>query len=540
MKKYGRWIILGTVALVLLVLLGWASSRTPPVSRTSEEWSRGRVIGQTPVKRPVALRPAPGGGVFLVWPNRDDQLEMARVGADGEVLLDRVLPLEVLTARDPQLQVGVDGRLHVLWREQSQSGNMIRYALLDSGGMPLSQSRLSGPTAGAMGPPRLAQGVDGRLHALWADEAGVYWVVLDGGGEVLEGPTLVVPEGVSPIVQADASGGLHLLWQQWVGGHVCRIRYATVDPETGELGDAEDFAEITLSGSLRLQGMTLSLGPDTGYALWSEYNNKFDRYRFGYVFFPLGAPQERQVGHWQLQQGDGPGAISSLDGQPSSPLVALSERIVGPRGDFELQIALITVGREDVAERLVTSSSQASLEPTLIVDGDSHPHLAWLETAGFGDYGVLYASTSPGVMENYNALTLWDALDAAFSSVFQISTVLVAVIASLAAWAVVPLMGLVVYHVFTSEEMLDTGRSRVAIAVVLMVEVGLSFALPPRFGLDAAWPGLRWVAPVVAAAVAAVATAWFLRRKVDKHLFLMFFLFTAVNSVLQVVLYLLF
>jgi hypothetical protein len=540
MKKQGRWIVLGTVVLILLVLLGWASSLMPSLSRTSEEWSRGRSLGQTPVKRPVALRPAPGGGVFLVWPNRDDQLEMAHVGADGEVLLDRVLPLDVLTARDPQLQVGVDGRLHLLWREQGQSGNMIRYALLGSDGVPLSQSRLSGPTAGALGAPRLAWGADGRLHALWADEVGVRWAVLGGGGGILGGPALVVPEGTAPIVQTDASGRLHLLWQQWAEGQACHIRYATLDPETGELGDLEEIAEIVLSGSLRLQGVALSLGPDTGYVLWSEYNSKFDHYHFGYASFPLGAPQEKRVGHWQLQQGDGPEAIASLDGQQSSPLVALSERMVGPRQDFELQIALIIMGREDVSERSVTSSSQASLEPTLVVDGDSHPHLAWLETAGFGDYGVVYASMAPGVMENYNALTLWDALDAVFGSVFQVSTVLVAVILSLTTWAVVPLMGLVVYHVVTGEETLDTMRSRAAIAVTLAVEVGLSFALPSRFGLEAVWPGLRWVAPVVAATVAAVATAWFLRRQAEKHLFLVFFLFTAVNCVLQVLLYLLF
>jgi len=357
--------------------------------------------------------------------------------------------------------------------------------------------------------------------------------------EIVSGPDLLLPEAESPVIQEGPGGLLHLVWQQPGAGSARSVHYATLDVERGEISVHEEIAEISLSGSLRLQDVALGLSQDMGHVFWSEYEVKFDRYRFVHASFPLEAPRQKQVRLWQLKRGDGPLAIAPLDGPRTSPLVALSERMAGTGQEFDLQIALINPEQELAAEEeVVTASSQASLKPTLIVDERSYLHLAWLETAGFGQYRVMYASTAPEVVGNYNAPTLWRVLDVAFTSVFQISVVLVGALASLAAWAVLPLVGLVVYHLVTSEETLDSVRSRVAIVAALAVEVGLSFALPPRFGIDATWVLLRWMVPIVAAAVAAGGTIGLLRRRPDKHLFTTFFLFTGIYCVLQVILYL--
>jgi hypothetical protein len=213
--------------------------------------------------------------------------------------------------------------------------------------------------------------------------------------------------------------------------------------------------------------------------------------------------------------------------------------MLGSRQTMELQIAAITLGQGELEEQVVTASSQASTKPTLIADDRSHLHLAWLDTAGFSKYRVVYASTAPQVMANYNALTLRDGVDAVFNSLFRLSTVVVALVASFSMWAVLPLVGLVIYHLVTSEETLDSVRSRVVLGVVLAVEVALTVALPPRFGVEATWPALRWGAPAAAAAVTAAVTVVVLRRRQDAHLFAIFFLFTVVNSLLQLILYLL-
>jgi len=541
MKRRVFWIIVGMALLVLVALVVRKSVQSPMTPRASEAWSRGQVVGRMSVKRPVTLQPAPGGGVFLIWSNLDGQLELARIGVDGEMLLNRVLPVETKKARDPQLQVGLDGHLYLLWREQEGPRAGVCYALLEADGTPVGQPQpLSDPGSRVSDAPRLARGVDGRLHALWADDAGIYWVVLDDVGETVAGPILLIPEGSSPIVQMDDGGRLHLIWQYEVRGSHLDIYYAVLDPGKGELGDPEEIAEVPIGGLLQFEGMALGLSPNTGYVFWSDYNMRFDRYSFQYAFFPLDVPQQKQVNSWKLKVGDGPLAIAPLDGQQSPLPVALSERMMGSGRELELQIALITMGQDDAEEQVITASSQASMRPVLIADDRSYLHMAWLETGGFGEFRVVYASTAPEVMENYNALTFVDVLDATFNSVFRFSTLVVALVAVLIMWAVIPFLGLVIYHLVTNEETLHTVRSRVVLVVVLALEVALTFAQPPRIGVEASWPALRWAAPAVTAVVTAVMTACIVRRRKDMHLFAAYFLFVGVNSLLQLVLYFLF
>ena len=542
MKKFGRWIIVGLVALTLIGLVVWAYSQTPLIPQASEAWSRGLVIGKMGIKRAVTLQPAPDGGMFLVWPNLDDKIELAHIGADGEVLLDTVLPIEAEQARDPQLRVGPDGLLHLLWREQGDPRASVRYIRLEADGTLVGQHQfLSDPASSVTDTPRLVRGANDRLHALWADETGIYWTPLDTDGGMAPDPTFLIPEGQSPLVRTDDIGRLHLVWQYRVPGRAIRIYYATLDPETDELSEPEEIAEVVTSGPMQLEDVGLGLGQDTVYVFWSDYNSRFDIYSLTYTSFPLhDGPRQRRTNEWELSMSDGPTAISSLDGQQSPLPVALSERMMGEDQQVEIQLALITAGQGEMREQVITASSQASLLPVLVADEHPYLHLAWLETSGFGEYSVVYASTAPKVIENYNALTPIDALNAAFNGVFQFSTIIVSLIGSLMLWAVGPLVGLVIYHVVTSDETLGSARSRVAVIAVLAVEVVLTFALPPRIGADAAWPALRWVAPAVAALVAAVVTVGIVRRRDDTHLFGAFFLFTILNSLLQLVLYLLF
>jgi len=506
--------------------------------QASEAWSRGRIISKMSVKRAVTLQPAPGGGVFLAWPNLEGDIELVRIGVEGEVLLDRILPLETKKARDPQLQVGLDGRLHLLWREQGDPRASVRYALLEADGTLVGRPQcLSDPMSRASDAPRLARDAKGNVYALWSDETGIYWAMFNGEGKVQTEPALLIPGGSSLLVQMDDRGRLHLLWQQTVRGSSISIYYAVLDLEKGEPGNPEEIVKILIGGLLRLEDMALGLSQDGGYVFWSYYDAKYDRYDFQYAFFPLHAPQQRRINSWELKVGDGPLSIAPLDGQQSPLPVALSERMMGAKREIELQITLITMGQEAAREQVVTASSQASMKPVLIADDRSYLHMAWLETGGFGEYNVVYASTVPEVMENYNVLTFIDVLNTAFNSVFRYSMVILSLIAALVTWAVIPLVGLAVYHVVTNEETLDTVRSRVAIITALVVEVALSFVFPPRIGVGTTWPAALWVVPSVTALVATAITGSIVRRQEDKHLFGTFFLFTALNSLLQPLLY---
>jgi len=166
--------IVGVVLLALVALVAWSSSQTPMVARSSETWSRGQVVGQTPVKRRVALEVASDGSAFLVWQNMGGRLELAHVGADGEVLPNRVLSVGTGEASDPQLQMGADGRLHLLWREGESPDSTVHYVLLETDGTPVGQPRtLSDPAVSVLDAPWLIAGADGRYHVVWADDAGI-------------------------------------------------------------------------------------------------------------------------------------------------------------------------------------------------------------------------------------------------------------------------------------------------------------------------------------------------------------------------------
>lgn len=568
MKKYMHWIILGALLATVVALRALASSaeKTTMTPRASEEWSRGQFVGHTPVKQPVALQPALDSGVFLVWPNLDGQLELARVGVDGEVLLDRVIPVEAEKARDPQLVMGLEGHLHLLWREQRGPRPGVCYVPLETDGTPVNQPQvLSDYESGkgqVQGAPRLAQDAQGRLHALWADGAGIHWAVLEE--KVLDGPTLLIPDGHSLLTQSDGEGRLHLVWQREKRVNVRTAYYAVLDLEKDKLSDATEIAEIVVNDRLQLEDVAFGLDENTGYLFWSGYDEGFDRYIFPYASFSLDVPQQSQTGLWHLKIGDGPTAIALPDGQHTPLPMALSERVIGLEPtigselahylirnegvaasdqELTLQVTLLTLGTEqdDAVEQVVTASPEASMKPVMAIDDRSHLHLAWLETGGFGQYRLIYASTAPKVLEKYNALTLLDVLDIVLSKLFRLSLVVVTAVLTFIMWTIVPLLGLVVYHLLTSEETLGTVRSRVVLVAALAVEVGLTFALPPRIsGVETTLLALRWGVPSFAAVAAAAVTATVARRRGDAHLFATFFLFAALNNLLQMGLYLLF
>lgn len=580
MRRAWRWIPVLATLIGLAALVIWAHSYVSPmVPRASEEWSRGRVIGKTLVNLPVAMCPVPDGGVILIWPNLERRLELARIDGAGKVLLDRVLEVGEGAAYDPQLEGGADGRLHLLWREGSGANSTVRYVELEEDGTPGGESLvLNDPTHEVLDAPRLVLDAAGRLYALWADSVGIRWAVLTAEGGLSNQPSLLVTNGRSPAARSDSRGRLHLAWQQQVGGSTYGVYYAALDPESEILSTPQEMATVFLRTGQQLKGPAIGLDPETGYVLWEVQDMREVSSQGRYAFFPLDLPRQRRVNALRLKQGSDPMGMYPLKGQQSPLLVALSEMVATP-GGMEPQIAVIALvqdqapeyevhglaqvmpggrhgllvrtremgtagvshGQEAVGwetEHIVTASSRPSVKPVLTADDRGHLHLAWLETGGFGEYRVVYASTAPEVKRAYNALTLWDVVDTVFGGVLRLSVVVLAAIPMFILWALVPLLGLLAYHLATGEEGLESLRSWLVLGLMLVLEVALTFIFPPR--VDVAWAPLRWVAPPVATILAAVSTVLVLRRRGDSLLFTSFFLFSGVQGLLQLILYFLF
>ena len=542
MKRYGRWSAAGAATLILVALAAWGASQTPMVARSSEAWSRGQVIGQTSVKRRVALQPAPDGGAFLIWQNLEERLELARIGEDGKVLQTRLLQIGARQACYPQLQIGPEGQLVLLWREGELSHSTIHYVLLEADGTPESPAQiLSDPANPVLDTPCLVADAEDRYHAVWANTIGIWWVTLGAEGTPLTEPILVASEGRSPMARADDQGRLHLIWQRRKRAHVEAVYYAVLDPESGAVGEPEEIAEVILRTGQGVGEPVMALTPEMGYVLWEILDFKYVASQSEYASFPLESSQQRQIEPLDLREGRNPVGLHAMPGLETPPLVALSEGVPDPEvaGVVRSQIAVIAL-EQGAREDIVTASAQASLEPTLVMDDRSNLHLAWLESSEFGVYRVVYATTTPETMENYNALTLLDVLDTVFGNVFRLSTLIVALVAVLIIWAIIPFLVLVLYHLVTSEETLRTLRSRIALTIVLALEVTLTLVQPPRIGVEAAWSALRWVTPIITAVVTTAMMVYILRRRKGAHLFGAYFMFTGINSLLQMITYMLF
>ena len=457
--------------MALAVLIVVAASQTPKLPRTSEAWSRGLIVGQTPVKRVVALRPVPDGGVYLIWQGLEGRLELAHIDEGGEVVQNRVLGVGEGRASDPQLQVGSEGRLHLMWREGEHPNSSVRYAMLDSEGSLVDQPRVvSDPEVPVVGGPRLVGGVDNGYHAIWADDAGIRWATLGADGTVARPPAVLFPEGRFPAVREDGDGRLHLVYHHSKQSNVEAIYYLTFDPESGALGEPVEIVERVLRAGQRLVDPAIGLTHELCYVFWIVQDFKTVDSDGEYAAFPLGHPEQRRVEPLGLRQGRSPVAPYAPEGVRASGLVGFSESVPDAEvmGVIRSQVAVLALGAGESREQIVTGSAQASLDPTLAVDERAYLHLAWLESAEFGRYQVAYASTGPDVMRNYNRLTAWDVVDTVFSKVFRLATVVVTLVSVLILWAILPLLGLIVYHLVTSAETLDTVRSWAALAVALV------------------------------------------------------------------------
>lgn len=542
-------VIVGVVAL--LVLLGWASQlSTDLVPRASDDWSRARVLGTTTVKRPPALCPAPGGGVYVLWPNVEGSLQLARLDQAGQVTLDRTLPLGTGTARDPQLVIDAGGVLHLLWRDELGGAAAIRYVRLDGEGYTLGEPlELSRSTNWGIDAPQLVQDSAGRLHAFWVGGEGIEHAVLGAAVQ----PALLIPDGSLPTVQASSDGMLHLAWRQQTAGSSDGIYYAAYDPQADELGPATHLATLFLRTGQRVEGLAISLARNTACIFWTIEDLRDVSAASHYTCFPASHPELARAEPLSLYLGWNPTGVATLPGQQERAQAALSAATLAtPRGmllegvfqqqnsvaSAVSQLMVVDLAAEPIDEQVVTASRQAVVKPAIAVDADGSLHVAGLQVAGSELYRVIYASTAPEVRRVYNAVTLFDVVDTVFNVIMQSALLVLTAIPMLLLWASLPMLGLIVYHWFSGDEELDRMRSRVALSLAIGLEIALTLIFPLR--VEVAWPPFVWVAPLVTAILAGILTWRILQRRDQNILFLSFLTFTGLYVVLLWLAYLVF
>jgi hypothetical protein len=511
-------------------------------------------------------------------------MELVQIGRDGELLLEQTLLVTGEDAgRDPQLQVGLDGRLHLVWRERGEPHATIHHVLLERDGSLLTEPVvLSDPDHWVVDAPRLILDSEGYLHAVWSDEEGMNWAVLDADGAIVREPTLLITGGHSPAAQIDERGMVHLAWQERPSYNLRLMVYAVLDPETGDMSPPEEMAQVFRRIGQAITGPMIGLDEQNGYLMW-DVRDARDVSRHGrYASFPLSLPRQKRVADLWLESGTAPAEMYPVAGQRTPLLVALRAEVTESAFYSEVQIVVVplvpgrtpeyevwglaqsaTGGRpmhlsplpvskgvtvprhaddvtaQEESEQVVTASSVPSVRPSLVVDDQDELHLAWLEVGGPRQYRVFYASTSPEVIENYNAITLFDIIDPLFKRVFRLSLVVLAAGPMLVMWALIPMGLLLVYHLISGEESLETLHARIVFGAASLTEIVLTLVFSP-IASTSSWPPLRWVVPPVTAALAAVITAFYLRRRETpetSNLFPAFLTFTFAFSLLQLCIY---
>ncbi|MFQ6000246.1 MAG: hypothetical protein ACE5LG_01095 [Anaerolineae bacterium] len=566
--------------LTLLFLLGvalggCAGPRTTP--RASPDWSKGQPVGMSALNNPVAIQ-AGEGVVYLTWVDGEHRLHWARLDEKGQVVADKSLDLPTRSSQKPRLLLGPLGRLHLFWIASKEEGQGLYYVQLNPSGEVISDPLLLSLPGMEVGYVTSGLSAQGQIELFWSQSAygspGVYNLTIDPGSLVASPNALIAPQGIAPTLQVDQEGTLHLSWFEEPTHDTRQIYYATFDPERRVLGEVARVAEVVLRGGQIMVGPVLGLDLKNCYIFWSiEQRGRAVGGDTFYASFPLGRPAESVVMELRVPPTKRPrydsyageyayhllasqeGATSTflsrpwvVDGQRSELPVVLSINISTRLGEH-LQIAMLVFSQGQLkGYQIVTATRMASLSPHIVADPGLGLHLAWIDTAGFEEYQVLYASTSPQVKEVLNRVTLADVVDKGGDLMMALLLV-VGFTPVLIAWLVLPLVWLLIFYLLTGEGELTTLGAWVALGVAMVMQLlAMTFITPGGRGLlpflaisipQVAPLFTGWLFPILLAILGLGAMAFYLWRTRSRSLFGAFFVFAFTAGLLRLFIFVL-
>jgi hypothetical protein len=248
---------------------------------------------------------------------------------------------------------------------------------------------------------------------------------------------------------------------------------------------------------------------------------------------------------------------------PDEPKARAQEEMpIGPgfRPQIQLAMAVFTKGKMK-GYQIATKTGSVSLRSNLQVDPalqqalrqaqdkaqEAAPdlHLAWLDTAGFWQYDVYYASTSPEVKAWLDRTSPQDVLLNAVELAWRTLSG-VALLPLVGFWVIPPLIWIVLFYTLAGEEGLELRRVKVALGIAIALYMGAKLVLLPNFLLyvpllDQVPPHLHsvWIlgVPLIIFALALAAMYAYIRRTERATLFLAFFVFALTDALLSLAIY---
>jgi hypothetical protein len=558
--------------LAVMLTLGGCDVTSDRSDKPSPDWSRGLKVGVSPLNQPVALQIDGEGHVHLVWYTQTEEgskLHYAQLDDQAKVVMEKDLDIPLFDPHKPQLLLDRQGNMHLAFLAREEGAKSPFHSLLGYDGEVLSEpTRLFPSTSGGeVEDYQMCLGQEGRIEFFWADEEGIVHVGLDGRGEVISAPSLIVPQGINPSAQVDRSGTIHLAWVEETSSQGQTLHYAAF--QVPELVQGTRLARTGKVPTAALYGPVLGLDMDNVYIVWAlEHRAGLEAgtAQAFYVSFPLGSgqaplsPKRINIGNSgfvtmpSVAGGQRDEVAATFNVYVSSGFKASFEQSkmvemapvgVGVRPEMQLAMAVLAEG-EMQGYQLAAKTDSASLRPNLQADTASNLHLTWLDTAGFGRYDVYYASTSPEAKARLDGTRAKDVLSKAADLTFGMLSGL-ALLPLVVLWIFLPMLSLVLFYVFTGgAEELELRRVKVFLGMAIALYMGAKLVTLPSsllytLFLDQMSPLLSSVlvsgVPLLILAVAVAAIIVYKRRAERATLFPAFLIFVATDALLSLLIY---
>ncbi|HHX45108.1 MAG TPA: hypothetical protein GX714_14140 [Chloroflexi bacterium] len=550
------------IAIVVLAALLLSGCQAQPArcARANDDWSRGVRVGTASLNSPVAMAvDAQGRGIHLLWTAEDEAerqiLRYAQLDASGTTTTQSDLDLSERPNR-PSLTLDTQGGVHATWLAREGDVYRLYHALLDAAGQPVAEPVTISPPGIPVHSHTALPASDGGITLFWgAPEGpapGLYYarVAADGSGATVSQALGVV--GFEPSAVRARDGSVHLAWRGIPDAGRESITYGRFDEAAGTLTGMHEFTAFGVLTGLVSHGPCLGIARGRAYVFWSLERRgggmSLPSAESQYVSFPLGAPQAagkpRDViipeENHPLYQATSSAyqvhTLASAAGASASRFVYLPSAVAGEQDELATAFSVQITGRtksivqvvlalwsdgELVGYQIVGQTESTSLRPTLAADAEGDLHLAWIDTAGFGQYAIYYASTALEAQQNLNRLGPDDVTAALLGVVWGLAQA-ASFFPIVLVWLFPPLVVLALYAFIRAEDGLDRLGSRIMLGIGALMYIGSKLvfrpdwftALPlPRGTPTGLADAIVYAAPLLITAVAILVTWLFVRRR---------------------------
>lgn len=580
MKRIQQVLLIAFLVSTTVLLLSGCSVQSDRSDKPSDDWSRGLLLGRTAAKQPVALEVDADKHVHLVWceitADRGEALHYAHLNEQGQVMVNQSLGLHLPSPRRAQLLVDRENNLHLAWLSRAEGRQSLYHVLIDQDGRPAQPLLLS----------REGEDVDsfhtylsaeGETAFVWSsqpenEQKGIFHLVLHDASS----PTLLIPQGIDPVVLVDNAGTTHLAWLYEKGLSARDIYYATLEGSHVVPDGGQKLTDFEFGESAVYHGPIIGADTNNIYVLWAVQNlggglMPTAAWAF-YVSFEPGKPSLTNPGYIGLPietmpeyvDYTGPYGYSELALLPpwvyssdfvNAPAVVSSQEselpvalslMVASRSESTIQLAMVVFSEgQPTGYQLASNTSNASVLSTLVADSDSNLHVAWIDTAGFRQYDIYYASTSPEAKKWLDRTSSDDIVLGAADLVWGIISG-IGLLPIVVMWNFPPLIWVVLFYMFSGREYLERMGTKIGLLVSIIIYCASKLVLLP--GLSTGTPFLYQVSsdlrttlamaiPVIILLLALAAIYIYARRSERATIFEAYLVFSLTDGLLTVLLY---